>query len=334
VRSIDIIANEDTIEMVLNESAMQMLSQAAAPIVPPSPPNPDPVLKEPVVPVAAGPAALKEPEVLVAAAPAVPPERRADPPERRAGNRPVHPPERGAELRPELPEVRRPPMSTLRFAILLGVVAVGSAIGTAVTYLATTGALRSGDVATSVVSRPPDASAAPDVPAASVAPPAVATATATAAPGAPVTATAPASVTATAPSPVTPNASEPLTPVAPHAPAAAPPPSPSVQPAPQPLPSTLASAASSAQSSLPSSAPSPATDSPPVRIVNPFDRKEVFEFPAGTSKADARDAVAELLYERAQDRVLSARGLVSGMGARHTTSASASAAPAGRKTQP
>jgi hypothetical protein len=36
--------------------------------------------------------------------------------------------------------------------------------------------------------------------------------------------------------------------------------------------------------------------------VNPFDKKEVFEFPPGTSQADARDAVAQLLAERARDR--------------------------------
>ena len=41
---------------------------------------------------------------------------------------------------------------------------------------------------------------------------------------------------------------------------------------------------------------------PPVRFANPFDPGEVFEFPAGTSKAAARDAVAEILIERAQTR--------------------------------
>jgi hypothetical protein len=40
----------------------------------------------------------------------------------------------------------------------------------------------------------------------------------------------------------------------------------------------------------------------PVRFINPFDATEVFEFPPGTSEADARDRVAELLIERAQDR--------------------------------
>jgi hypothetical protein len=40
----------------------------------------------------------------------------------------------------------------------------------------------------------------------------------------------------------------------------------------------------------------------PVRFVNPFDRTEVFEFPPGTSKTDARDAVASLLMQRAHER--------------------------------
>lgn len=40
----------------------------------------------------------------------------------------------------------------------------------------------------------------------------------------------------------------------------------------------------------------------PVRFTNPFDAREVFEFPAGTSEAEARDAVAALLMERAMER--------------------------------
>jgi hypothetical protein len=81
--------------------------------------------------------------------------------------------------------------------------------------------------------------------------------------------------------------------------------------------------------------PAPSTEpAEPVRFVNPFDRKEVFEFPAGTSKADARNAVAELLYERAQERRDSARGIVSGLSVRHPTNATAAAAPAARKAAP
>lgn len=42
---------------------------------------------------------------------------------------------------------------------------------------------------------------------------------------------------------------------------------------------------------------------PPVRFRNPFDKSEVFEFPAGTSRAEARKAVAQLLRERARERL-------------------------------
>lgn len=40
----------------------------------------------------------------------------------------------------------------------------------------------------------------------------------------------------------------------------------------------------------------------PVRFKNPFDHREVFEFPAGTTKAEARDKVAEILMGRARER--------------------------------
>jgi hypothetical protein len=82
--------------------------------------------------------------------------------------------------------------------------------------------------------------------------------------------------------------------------------------------------------------PAPLTEpAEPVRFVNPFDRKEVFEFPAGTSEADARDAVANLLYERAEERRGAVRGIVSGMSVRHPTGATAAAAaPAARKSTP
>lgn len=49
-------------------------------------------------------------------------------------------------------------------------------------------------------------------------------------------------------------------------------------------------------------APQSLADSQPVRFVNPFDAGEVFEFPAGTTQAQARDAVAEVLMERAISR--------------------------------
>jgi hypothetical protein len=49
--------------------------------------------------------------------------------------------------------------------------------------------------------------------------------------------------------------------------------------------------------------PARVNDGPPVRYVNPFDRSEVFEFPPGTTRAAAHDAVAELLLERARGRI-------------------------------
>ncbi len=41
----------------------------------------------------------------------------------------------------------------------------------------------------------------------------------------------------------------------------------------------------------------------PIRLANPFDASEIFEFPAGTSLAEARQSVAALLLERAHDRL-------------------------------
>jgi hypothetical protein len=50
-------------------------------------------------------------------------------------------------------------------------------------------------------------------------------------------------------------------------------------------------------------APEPAdSQSSPVRFKNPFDASEIFEFPTGTSTAEARQSVAELLLQRARDR--------------------------------
>jgi hypothetical protein len=40
----------------------------------------------------------------------------------------------------------------------------------------------------------------------------------------------------------------------------------------------------------------------PVRLANPFDGSEVFEFPEGTSDAEARAAMTEMLMERARER--------------------------------
>lgn len=40
----------------------------------------------------------------------------------------------------------------------------------------------------------------------------------------------------------------------------------------------------------------------PLLYANPFDANEVFEFPAGTTEAEARDEVAEILMARAMER--------------------------------
>ena len=40
----------------------------------------------------------------------------------------------------------------------------------------------------------------------------------------------------------------------------------------------------------------------PVRLTNPFDAKEVFEFSPGTTQEAAREAVAEILMKRAMAR--------------------------------
>jgi hypothetical protein len=45
----------------------------------------------------------------------------------------------------------------------------------------------------------------------------------------------------------------------------------------------------------------------PVRVANPFDASEIFEFPHGTSEADAREAIAGLLMDRAVGRGVGAR---------------------------
>jgi hypothetical protein len=41
---------------------------------------------------------------------------------------------------------------------------------------------------------------------------------------------------------------------------------------------------------------------PTVRVINPFDATEVFEFPIGTSDAEGRDKVAQILLQRARER--------------------------------
>jgi len=43
-------------------------------------------------------------------------------------------------------------------------------------------------------------------------------------------------------------------------------------------------------------------EGPPVRVRNPFDKGEVFEFPPGTSDEEAHAAVADALMQRAMER--------------------------------
>lgn len=64
------------------------------------------------------------------------------------------------------------------------------------------------------------------------------------------------------------------------------------------------SAANASQRVAPSESPAPQqfADTKPVRFTNPFDAEEVFEFPAGTTETQARDAVADVLLKRAMSR--------------------------------
>lgn len=55
-------------------------------------------------------------------------------------------------------------------------------------------------------------------------------------------------------------------------------------------------------SAVPEAPGPPSADNAPVRLTNPFDATEVFEFPPGTSETEARDAVADLLLQRARER--------------------------------
>ena len=74
--------------------------------------------------------------------------------------------------------------------------------------------------------------------------------------------------------------------------------------APAPAPDSTPQAASKpAVPVVAEEAPAPQEPpAPPVRVKNPFDPKEIFEFPAGTTKAEARKIVSELLLQRAVNR--------------------------------
>lgn len=49
-------------------------------------------------------------------------------------------------------------------------------------------------------------------------------------------------------------------------------------------------------------AAAPVVEPPPVRVRNPFDKSEVFEFPPGTTPEAAHAAVANALLARARER--------------------------------
>jgi hypothetical protein len=56
-------------------------------------------------------------------------------------------------------------------------------------------------------------------------------------------------------------------------------------------------------SAIPADSPVEAPANQPVRFKNPFDASEVFEFPPGTSTAEARRTVAAILLQRGRERV-------------------------------
>lgn len=73
-----------------------------------------------------------------------------------------------------------------------------------------------------------------------------------------------------------------------------------------PAPAIAANGRSSsiARPALPAMAPPSPTSAQKesVLVRNPFDRTEVFEFPAGTTQAEGREKVAALLLQRARER--------------------------------
>jgi hypothetical protein len=266
--SFDTEYDDDTIEMVLSESAMHLLAQAAAPTESVGPVIADVQGAAKVQPVAevqgtakaqavaqaqsaakvqavADAIAKAQPIAETQPAPKAQPVAKAlvTPDAQSATEAPAAVARQQPIAKDPVPQGYRPPMSTLRFALTLSLVAVASALLTAGTYFIATRTPPPVKVVTIRV---------PAAPAPAVTPP-------------------------------PPAATAPLSPL----PARAPPSPP------------LATAATATVAA----APAPSTEAPAtVRFVNPFDKKEVFEFPPGTSQADARDAVAELLAERARDR--------------------------------
>lgn len=71
-------------------------------------------------------------------------------------------------------------------------------------------------------------------------------------------------------------------------------------------PTSTVAAEAGASSLTPSTVTSTPVPNGPVAIVNPFDRNEIFEFPAGTPESEARREVADVLLQRARDRLAAA----------------------------
>jgi hypothetical protein len=67
-------------------------------------------------------------------------------------------------------------------------------------------------------------------------------------------------------------------------------------------PQTPATAAARPTVVIPHPALITISSQPAVRVINPFDATEVFEFPAGTSHAEGREKVAQILLQRARER--------------------------------
>lgn len=75
-----------------------------------------------------------------------------------------------------------------------------------------------------------------------------------------------------------------------------------IVPRPLPVPAVHSTAAVVPRPAVLAPPPPPAAPGPPVRVRNPFDATEIFEFPAGTTRAEARQKVAQELLQRAVDR--------------------------------
>jgi hypothetical protein len=70
----------------------------------------------------------------------------------------------------------------------------------------------------------------------------------------------------------------------------------------RPQPPATAAARPAPAVVIPRAATLASASQPSVRVVNPFDAREVFEFPAGTSRAEGRKQVAQILLQRAHER--------------------------------